>query len=77
MKQELFVATKEASLLDFLFESFGTLKSKTTIKSYLAHRQVSLQGCVTTKFDRPVKVGDEVIVHYGRQKEALRHPMLR
>lgn len=64
------------TLLPLLFASFAD-RSKTTVKSYLAHRQVAVNGCITTQFDTPVKPGDRVEVNFGRAREAVTHPMLR
>lgn len=51
--------TEKQALLPFLL---GVLngRSRTTVKSYLAHRQVTVNGCVTTQFDLPLSVGDDV-----------------
>ena len=57
---KLRVKTKN-TLLPFLIEAM-TDKSRSTIKSYLAHRQVAINGRVTTLFDTPVNQGDEVSI---------------
>lgn len=64
------------TLLSFLFASFAD-RSKTTVKSYLAHRQVVVNGCITTQFDTPLEVGDRVEVSFGRARVGLSNPMLR
>lgn len=71
-----FTVLKDDTLLDFLFNHFSD-KSKTTVKSYLSHRQVSINGTISTQFDDRVKSGDTVEVNFGRVPESLRHPMLR
>lgn len=63
-------------MLPFLFSHFAG-RSKTTVKSYLAHRQISVNGCVTTQFDTPLVPGDRVEINFGRAREAVSHPMLR
>ena len=57
---KLRVKTKN-TLLPFLIEAM-TDKSRSAIKSYLAHRQVAINGRVTTLFDTPVNQGDEVSI---------------
>ena len=59
-EQKLRVQTKN-TLLPFLIESL-TDKSRTAIKSYLSHRQVAINGRVSTLFDTPVHQGDEVSI---------------
>lgn len=70
------VIQEAGTLLPFLFAHFAG-RSKTTVKSYLAHRQVSVNGCITTQFDTPLKPGDRVEVNFGHAREAVSHPMLR
>lgn len=78
-ESEIFVigeGAEEGMLLPFLFARFAG-RSKTTVKSYLAHRQVSVNGCITTQFDTPLRPGDRVEIYFGRAREAISHPMLR
>lgn len=70
------VIQEAGTLLPFLFSHFAD-RSKTTVKSYLAHRQISVNGCVTTQFDTPLVPGDRVEINFGRAREAVSHPMLR
>lgn len=65
-----------APLLDFLFEWLPG-ESKTTVKSYLRNRQVSIDGCMTTRFDAPLVAGSVVELSTERTKASLRHPKLR
>lgn len=67
---------KAGKLLPFLFELFAD-KSKTTVKSYLSHRQVVLNGCITTQFDAALSVGDTLSINFGRATEACTHPMVK
>lgn len=73
---ETIILREPATLLPFLFAYFAG-RSRTTVKSYLAHRQVSVNGCITTQFDTPLRPGDRVKVDFGRAREAVSHPMLR
>jgi len=67
---------KKTELLKFLFEWMPG-KSRTTIKSYLSHNQVGVNGSLTTQFNAMLMPGDEVTVTYGRSPVTLRHPMMR
>ena len=48
-----------AGLLEFLFSVFPDSK-RTTVKDYLKHHQVMVNGNVSTLFDSPVRSGDTV-----------------
>lgn len=71
-----FTVKQESELLPFLFGVMAD-KSRTTVKSFLTHRQVAVNGCVTTQHNTPLSPGDVVDVSREKGKEALRHPMLR
>ncbi len=67
---------KEAcTLMDFLTTSFPD-KSRTTIKSLLAHQQVTLAGRVIKQFDHALHPGDVVTIHWEKGKTTLESPML-
>ncbi len=60
MKRDIEISVnRDAKLLEFLY---GELKTtpRGKVKSYLEHRQISVNGIVTTKYDCPVRVGDAV-----------------
>lgn len=76
MKKLEFKIETSCTLLAFLFDAI-TDKSKTTIKSYLYNRQISVNDVVNTKFDTALKPGDVVVLSFGRQKESFRHPLLK
>lgn len=76
MNAKINTVEQPIALLEHLFKTFDD-KSKTTVKSYLYNRQVSVNGCITTQFDFKLKTGDIVDVSFGRQKESLRHPMMK
>lgn len=71
-----FIVDGETTLLKFLFEQLSD-RSKTTVKSYLSHRQVIVNGCITTQFDAALRSGDTVEINLGRAKEGLEHPKLK
>lgn len=63
-------------LLDFLMETLSD-KSRTTVKSYLSHRQVSINGMPTTLYNAPLHRGDNVTVNFGRGYRLFTHRRLR
>ena len=64
--KEVAVKVSEATeLMKFLIEKFPE-KSRTTIKSMLAHKQVTVDDLITTKFDFPLKRGQ--IVYLNKKK---------
>ncbi|MEG1585454.1 MAG: RluA family pseudouridine synthase [Bacteroidales bacterium] len=67
---------KESILMTFLLEVVKD-KSRTTIKSLLAHRQVAINGRPVTQFDTPVHPSDEISINFDRPFNVFRHPMLR
>lgn len=76
MSQRSYHVQENCELLPFLFTVFRN-SSRTTVKSYLTHRQVEVNGRVETRFDTPLSGGDRVNVFPGRRSNLLRHPMLR
>ncbi|MBP3331400.1 MAG: RluA family pseudouridine synthase [Tidjanibacter sp.] len=71
-----YIVDKDNELLKFLFEKMAD-KSRTTVKSFLTHGQVSVNGCVSTQFNFPLQAGDRVEVTRQRQKDVFHHPMMR
>lgn len=70
------VAVKEEStLLPFLFQLLSE-QSKSSVKALLTHRQILVNGSVTTQFNAPLVPGDEVLVSYERGKVELNNPLL-
>lgn len=72
----IFRAENESQLQQFLAEKFAG-KSRSALKSMLAHRRVSVNGKITTAYDYRLRAGDEVSINRGRAAAELRHPMLR
>lgn len=62
-------------LLSFL-EKTMTDKSRTDLKSYLKHRQIRVNGQITTSFNYPVKPGAKVEINVKGGFVELRHPRL-
>lgn len=71
-----FTVKEAAELLPFLFGAMAD-KSRTTVKSFLTHRQVSINDIVTTKHDAKLRPGDRIGISRERSAAVLRHPMLK
>ena len=65
MKRDMVFEVREnGELLKFMYEEVkGVPRGK--IKSFLEHRQVSVNGLVTTKFNQALKAGDTVKISTG------------
>ncbi len=75
-KQEQFIVKEAAGLLKFLIEKMQG-KSRTTVKSFLAHRQVAVDHHTVTHFDYPLEPGQTVTVTFGRIPEETRYKGIR
>ncbi len=67
---------EDSVLMDFLLSKMGGM-SRTSIKSLLAHRQIMVNGKISTKFNLALKPNDSVIVTSGRGNVELHHPKLK
>ena len=74
-KNQTLEVTEENTLLNFLLLSLNHL-SRTTVKSLLAHRQISINGRMTTQFDKPLKKGDKVTVGFDKANLPFSHPKI-
>lgn len=75
-KSVSFTVEKPEELMTMLREKMSD-RSRTTIKSFLAHKQVSVNGIPTTQFNHDLFVGDVVRVNFGVTHETFRNPFLR
>lgn len=66
----------ETRLLDFLYEAMPDRK-RTTVKDYLKHRQVMVDGTVTSQWDATVGPGNEVRVNTSREFQTLANSRLK
>ncbi len=71
-----FQVTEKGTLLPFLFEQLKD-KSKTTVKSFLSHRQIAVNDIITTQYDTPLNPGDTVSLNQGQAKTEFKHSMLK
>jgi len=63
-RQTLLNVAQPEELMKFLIEQMPD-KSRNNIKSLLSHRQVLVDGQVVTKYNHPVKVGQEVSINWA------------
>jgi 23S rRNA pseudouridine1911/1915/1917 synthase len=68
--------TSESELMAFLQAKMGGM-SRTGVKSLLSHRQVMVNGKITTLFNHPLKPGDEIEVKSSGGNLELKHPKLK
>ncbi len=76
MKNQEYTIQNDTTLLESLFQHFKG-ESRTTVKSYLRNRQVSINNMTSTQFDHELKSGDVVKISSERTKESLKHPLIR
>ncbi|MDE6311657.1 MAG: RluA family pseudouridine synthase [Muribaculaceae bacterium] len=69
-------AEEGLGLLEFLFARMPDRK-RTTVKDYLKHNQVMVNGSVTTAFNRPLAEGDTVSVNTSREFQTFSNPRLK
>jgi 23S rRNA pseudouridine1911/1915/1917 synthase len=72
-RERLLTVSAETTLLPYLLVALAD-KSRTTVKSILAHRQVLVNGAVTTRFDAPLRPGDAVKINMEKGAMAFSHP---
>jgi len=76
LKEIAVKVSEPTELMKFLIEKFPE-KSRTTIKSLLAHKQITVGDMVTTKFDLPLKRGQMVFLNKQKSDEKPRFRGLR
>ena len=69
-------AKDEMQLMEFLIAKMGGM-SRSSIKSLLGHRQISVNDKIITQFDFLLKPNDKVTVNSTRGNQELTHPKLR
>ena len=71
-----FTPEADARLLDFLYQAMPDRK-RTTVKDYLRHRQVMVDGNVTSQWDTLVGPASLIRVNTSREFQTLANPRLR
>lgn len=69
------VAADQERLLDYLLATMSDRK-RTTVKDYLKHNQVMVNGNVTRQWDQALRAGDVVKVNTSREFQLFRHSRL-
>lgn len=73
--QKVYKSPASGPLLEILIAMFPH-QSRTTLKSYLAHRQVMVGHSIQSKFDAPVRENETITLFPNKRTEELKHPML-
>ena len=71
-KQTQLVVKEGSGLLKFLIAQLPG-KSRTTVKSLLAHRQIAVDNHTITHFDYPLEPGQTVTITFGRIAEVVKY----
>ena len=66
--QTSFQVTEPTELMTFLFSQFPE-QGRNSVKSLLAHRQVSVDGEVITQYNHPLNIGQKVSVQRGKVRK--------
>lgn len=69
------VESDQERLLDYLLATMSDRK-RTTVKDFLKHNQVIVNGNVTRRWDLPLRAGDTVRVNTSREFQLFRNPRL-
>ncbi len=75
-QNDVFEVDEDSALLDFLFRVMPE-RSKTTVKSYLRNRQISIDGTMTKQFDYKIKKGAQVTLNREPIENKFTHSMLK
>lgn len=75
-KYTLYIVRQPAGLMDFLMRAMSGI-SRNKVKAILAARAVLVDGCITTRFDHPLRPGMKVQVGKGKERHEFRNPQLR
>jgi 23S rRNA pseudouridine1911/1915/1917 synthase len=75
-KQSVFKTTGPTDLITFLTSSMLD-KSRRTILSLLTHQQVSVDHKITTQYNHPLNLGQQVIVNWNKVLQGSQHKGLK
>jgi 23S rRNA pseudouridine1911/1915/1917 synthase len=75
-KRTIFEVKDPSELMNFLMNSMPG-KSRNSIKSFLAHRQVFVDNKVVTRHDHPLRPGQQVLVDRNLQHAEITHNELK
>lgn len=74
--ERTYTVETETQLLDFLIAILSD-KSRTTVKSYLSHRQVAVNDIPTTQYNTPLHKGDIITINFSRGYKIFKHQRLK
>lgn len=69
---EKYIPQESGKLLEFLLSSMPQRK-RTTVKEFLKHNQIAINGIPVTKFDAELNPGDKVEVNLSREFRVFSH----
>ncbi|HNW99712.1 MAG TPA: RluA family pseudouridine synthase [Bacteroidales bacterium] len=75
-KEIFFTVMEQSELMKFLIAKMPD-KSRTTIKSYLSHRQVSVNGQIISQFNHLLNTEDKVKINFGKVAEIVKYKGLK
>lgn len=75
-KSSITIAEESDTLLNYLIKAYSN-QSRTTIKSWLSHRQIAINGNPETAFDAPIMPGDKVLVNFEKGFKVFRSNRLK
>lgn len=75
-KDTRFNVHESIELMTFLLTKMGGM-SRTSVKSLLSHRQVSVNGTIVTQFNLPLHPHDVVVINSNKGNIELTHPKLK
>lgn len=75
-KEKTYRVSEDGMLMDFLIATLHD-KSRTTIKSYLSHRQIAVNNIPTSQFNTPLHRGDSVTINFTTGYKIFKHRRLR
>lgn len=73
---EVYSPNEETTLLPFLLQVLAP-RSRSDVKSILAHSHIKVNGTSTTQFDFPLQPGDEVLINFTRPFISLNSRMVK
>lgn len=74
--ERTYTVEADTSLLEFLIATLSD-KSRTTVKSYLTHRQVAVNNIPTSQYNTPLHKGDVITINFTKGYKAYTHKRLR
>jgi len=75
--KKITIQVSEANeLLKFIIDKLPG-KSRNSLKSFLVHRQIKVDNKIITRYNHPLKPGQQVVIQSGRGQEEFKHRDLK